>query len=92
MNSGRRVLYHPEHVAKLRGVLDDAKADLHAMHERRVAELAELRRELDELRSILALVVSVTRQQAEADLASLRRQLETALVRLERRDPAQPLH
>jgi len=95
MDSGRRILYRPEHVAqmreRLRGVLDEAKADLHAMHERHVAELEELRREVAELRSILAIVVSVTRQHAESDLASLRRQLETALARLER-DPRKPLN
>ena len=91
-----RLLYHPHHVqalrGRLRGVLDEAKADLHAMHRRHVAELAELRAELAELRSIFQDVVRTLRVQAETDVATLRRQLETALVRLERRDSAQPLH
>jgi hypothetical protein len=90
-----RVLYHPRHVQalreRLRGVLDEAKNDLHAMHEQHVAELADLRGELDELREILSLLVTLRREQAEDDIASLRAQLERALIRLAHRD-GKPLH
>jgi hypothetical protein len=88
--SGNRILYRPEHVARLRGVLNSAREDLREMHAKHLAELADLRAELGELREILAIVVGVARQQAETDVATLRRQLEYALARLER--PAGPLH
>jgi len=91
MDNARRVLYRPEHVAALRGVLARAKADLHEMHFRHLCELADLRREVGELREALQLVMSITRQQVEADVASMRRQLELALARVER-DPRKPLH
>jgi len=93
MGDGRRVvLYHPKYVEGFRVALREARADLVAMHERHLAELADLRAEVAELRSILADVVRLSREKAEGDLVALRRQLETALGRLERRDPAQPLH
>jgi hypothetical protein len=88
--TARRVLYHPDHVARLRSVLAEAKSDLHEMHERHVAELNALRGELDELREILAIVVDAARSQAESNVATLRRQLEYALARLER--PNKSLH
>jgi hypothetical protein len=94
MNARRVVLYHPQYIERFRSAL---RNDLHEMnarhaaeHAQRMAELAELRAELAELREILAIVVSVTRQQAEADVVTLRRQLEIALARLER--PGKPLH
>jgi CHASE1-domain containing sensor protein len=92
MHNSRRVVLHPRYVEALRNTLREARADLHAQQFQFLCEVADLRRELDELREILALIVSITRQQAQADVATMRRQLETALVRLERRDPAQPLH
>ena len=69
----------------------ERRSGLHILTAEEERELAALRREVDELREILALIVSITRQQAQADVATMRRQLETALVPLERRDPAQPL-
>jgi hypothetical protein len=44
------------------------------------------------LREVLLLLVGISREQAEMDVATLRRQLMAILVRLERRDPSQPLH
>jgi hypothetical protein len=90
MDDRRVVLYHPKYVAALRNVLAGAKADLHEMHFRHLCELADLRREVAELRSILQDVIRASREKGEADVASLRRELEHALARLER--PNKPLH
>ena len=75
------------------------RADLVELHERHLAEhnalrveLNAMRAEVAELRDVMLLITSTLHQQAEHDVHTLRRQLETALVRLERRDPAQPLH
>jgi hypothetical protein len=87
----RIALYHPKYVMALRNFLAEAKSDLREMHRRHLAELAQLRVEVAELRAVLALVVSVSRQQAETDIATLRQRLECALARIER-DPAKPLN
>jgi hypothetical protein len=71
MDSARRVVIHPRYVAALRNTLADAKADLHAMHARHVAELAALRAEV-ELREVWLLVTSTLRRQAESDVATPR--------------------
>jgi hypothetical protein len=98
MDDRRVVLYHPRYVAAFRNLLAEAKNDLHAVHERHVAEheryvaeLADLHREVVELREIMQLIVGTLRTQAESDVATLRRQLETALARIER-DQQKPLH
>ena len=92
MDNGRRVvLYHPKYVEGFRNPLREAKADLHTMHFRHLCELADLRKEIAELRSILADVVAALRTQAETDVATLRQRLETALARIER-DPNKLLH
>jgi len=91
MHSGRPLLYSPQYVHGFRIALREARADLHEMHVRHLCELAGLRHEVNELRDVVQLVVSILRQQAKTDVASLRRQLEVALARLER-DPAAPLN
>jgi len=59
--------------------------------ERMIAELAALR--LDHgLREIVRDVVSALRAKADREVAEVRRQLEAALLRITRRDPAQPLN
>ena len=65
-----------------------AEVDAHA---RFVAEVTALRAEVQELRDIMQTVTRCARENAEHDVASLRRQLETQLARLER-DPKRPLH
>ena len=90
-NSRRVVLYHPRVIAALRNTLAEAKDDLRDLHHRHLAELADLRAEISELRSILADVVTSLRTQADQDVAALRRQLMIALARL-KRDPQRPLH
>jgi len=77
MNNGRRLLCS---TARIHSLLLRAR------------ELAELRAEVSELREVLLLLVGISREQAEMDVATLRRQLMAILVRLERRDPSQPLH
>jgi hypothetical protein len=79
---GRRLLYTAEYVEGFRNALHEARADLHEMHCRHLDELADLRAELSELRSIFADVVGTLRQQADSDVARLRRDLERALLRL----------
>jgi len=90
--TARRIVYTPEHVQRFRNALAEARADLRESHSRFLAEIAELRREVAELRSIMQDVVRASRVKAADDVASLRHELETALARLERRDPALPLH
>jgi len=65
-------------------------AERDAMFHRHLAELADLRRELHELRSIFLDVVTTLRAQAEVDVATQRHELEVLLARLER-DPTRPL-
>jgi hypothetical protein len=89
--NGRRVLLHPNYIQAMRNTfMREARADLHQMHFEHLCQLADLRRELTELREVLELVVSVSRQKAETDVATLRQQLETALAKLER--PSGPLN
>jgi hypothetical protein len=86
--SRNRALYHPDHAAYAAGYRDAltfARADLNE-------NLAALHGEVDELRGIFHDVVTMLRSQAEADVSALRAQLEFALIRLTRRDPATPLH
>jgi hypothetical protein len=84
----RRVLYTPERVHAL---LRKVRADEGIANFETLCELHDLKREVAELRDILGLMVSTLRTQAEADVAQLRRQLEHALTRLERR-PTTSLH
>src|SRR5262245_44717477 len=90
-HDGRRVLLHPSYIEGFRNALRDARADLHALNFRHQCALADLQAEVAELRAILHDVVTSLREKADEDLSTLRRQLMTALVRLER-DRSKPLH
>jgi hypothetical protein len=92
MDNGRRIVLHPALVQRFRNALAEAKSDLHAMHFEHLCQLADLKKEIAELREALQLLVTLRRQQAEGDLTELRRRLEAALARIERRDPSTPLH
>jgi len=96
---GRRIVYLPEHFQALCATLARAKADLSEQHFRHLCAIADqnveieaLRSEVRELREVVALLTAIRREEAEHTVASLRRQLEAVLARLERRDPNQPLH
>jgi len=91
-HNGRRILYHPQYVRGFANALREARADLDDAHCRHRDELATLRAEVGELRDVVADVVHVMRESAERDVATLRHELELALVRLTRRNPATPLH
>jgi hypothetical protein len=69
----------------------EARADLHAMRFQHLCELADLHKEIEELRSIVADVVTGLRQSADNDVARSRRALERALLRLAP-DPHKPLN
>ena len=87
----RRLVLHPAY-ASIRAALVEAHADLHEQHANHMRELAALRVEVAELREVLQLVTSVTRQNAEQDVAALRHTLEHAPARLQRRDPGTQVH
>jgi hypothetical protein len=87
----RRIVLHPAY-ALIRSALSEAHASLHEQHANHMHELAALKAEVAELREVLQLVTSVTRQNAEQDVAALRHTLEYALARLQRRDPSTPVH
>ena len=89
--NARRTLYTAEFVQNFRTALREARADLHDVHFRYLTELAAVHAEVRELRSILEDLIRASRMQAEGDVATLRRQLETALARIER-DQQKPLH
>ena len=90
-HNGRRLLYSSQFVRGFAVALREAKADLHKMHFKHLCELADLKKEIGELRSIFHDVVRCLRTQAETDVATLRQRLETALARIER-DPNKLLH
>jgi hypothetical protein len=85
--SARRILYSAEKVQHL--LAQARRCAFTAEHERRLAVLQE---EVAELREILALVVALMREQADAELADLRHQLETALAHLVACAPQRSLH
>lgn len=85
-HSGRQLLYRADY---LRAAVDRASAVVAAEYQ---DEISALRAEVDELREVALLLVTLMRERCEGDLASLRAQLEGALVRLTHRDPAHPLH
>jgi len=96
---GRRILYLPEHFEAFRNALAKAKGDLHDQHFQHLCqiaalnvEVAALRAELSELRQVVLLLTTIRRAEAETDVATLRARLLAVLARLERRDPARPLH
>jgi hypothetical protein len=87
----RRLVVAPALVQRLRLVLAEERAIAEQEHAAFLAELDELRAELDELRDIMLMITGTLRTSAEQDVAELRRRLECALARLERK-PTTPLH
>jgi hypothetical protein len=73
MRRSLRPLIRPHLLAAQQAFIAEARADLAAMNFQYQGELAELRRELAELREICHDVVVVLRQQADQDVATLRR-------------------
>jgi len=86
MADGRRTLVHPDRVHAVFAKMRDELAELRARH---VAEVAHLRRELDEVRAAFneLRAVSLARQRAEAEVAELRRRREIGRARAVERDP-----
>jgi len=76
----RRPLLRPQVLTALAQALASAKADLHQQHFRHCCELADLRQELNELRSVVADVTATLREKADADTSQLRRELARQLV------------
>jgi len=92
----RRVLYRPEFVAGYVRAYRQAQADLHDLHFKHMCQMADLRRELDVLRAELAQLreldtVVRARQNAEIEVAELRRRREIVKAFGAERDPAAPL-
>jgi len=69
----------------------EARRDLAQLQHEHEREIAALRRELNELRDACHDIAVVLCDQADRDLATLRKQLELALIRLTPRD-GKPLH
>jgi len=80
-HDNRRPLLRPP-VLAFAQALASARADLAEMHFRHLSELSDLRREIDELRSIVSDVVGTLRAQADSDLVRMREELARALLRL----------
>ena len=71
----------------------DALCDQHRRAtEHMITELTALRLDHADLREIVSDVVITLRAKADREVAEVRRQLEAALLRIVRRDPAQPLN
>jgi hypothetical protein len=95
----RRPLLRPEVTTALAKLVGEARqahaqavADLHAQAFEHRCAISDMQAEVTELREILHDVTVIVRQQADCDVATLRRQLQAVLLRLTRRDPAQPLN
>lgn len=87
----RKPLYTAEHVHKMFARM---RNDLHEMHSRHLGEMADLRRELEEVHAAYAELRAtvLARQNAERELTSLYRERDIARARAAERDPALPLH
>ena len=66
-------------------------SDLHEMHFRHLCEIADLRRELDEVRAAYADLRAATLTRRRAELACLTANARIARARAAERDPAIPL-
>jgi hypothetical protein len=77
-----------------RSLLDEARADLAQMHFRHQCRLADLHRELEEVRAAFEELKNVVRRRvaAEQELASLRREAELMRALKAERDLATPLN
>jgi hypothetical protein len=70
------------------------RAEMDAMHERHLSEVAALRAELDGIRALYDELrsVSLARSRQELELAELRRLRDIGRARATQRDPATPVH
>jgi hypothetical protein len=87
--SARPLLLHPGF-----RLLAEARAADERRHFELQCELADLRAEIAELREVMQLLVGMAREQAEGNVAELRKQLEGALLRLAHHEhrSGRPLH
>jgi len=87
IRNGRRVLVHPDRVHQM---FNRMREDLHALSFRHACEVADLRRELDEVRGLYAQLRAavLARQNAEQELHQLYREREIQRARVIERDPA----
>jgi hypothetical protein len=86
--NGRKLLYTAEHV---RAAFNKMRAEAHAAHFATLCELADLRREVDAMRTELERLrelrdVVAARHRAENELASLYRERAIARARAAERD------
>jgi len=90
MSGKRKLLYTPD---RLRALFNRMRSDLHDMHFKHQCELAELRKQLDEVRDLYTQLRAATlaRPHAEDELASLYRQRELVRAQAAEREPWQPL-
>lgn len=77
----RRPLVRP-HLLAIAKAYSEAKAELHVLAFEHRCAIADIQKEVDELRDIVSDVVTALRVKADPDVAELRRQLERALLRL----------
>jgi len=94
-----RPLIRPHLTTQLANLLGEAQrahrqamADLHALAFEHRCAISDVQAEVTELHEILHDVTVILRQQADTDVATLKQQLQGVLLRLTRRDPAQPLN
>ena len=94
-----RPLVRPHLTTALANLLGEARkahaqamADLHALAFEHRCAISDMQAEVTELHEILHDVTVILRQQADTDVATLKQQLQGVLLRLTRRDPAQPLN
>jgi hypothetical protein len=89
--SARRVLYTQERVgalfARMRQELEDMDARHRAELQRLYAELAKVRAEHEELRSL-----AIARSKLDGEIAELHRLRDIGRAKLAQRDPATPLN
>jgi len=92
MTNGRRLLR--PHIDAYRAALAEAKADLSVMNFRHECRIADLLRQLDEVRAAFEELRAavLARQNAEHELAALHREREIARAQAAERDPCQPLN
>jgi hypothetical protein len=94
MLRNNRLVYHPRYIEACRATLDVARADLAALARQHQCEIADLRRELNEVRALYDELCAAVRarQLAESELARLYREREIARAERTTRDPAAPLN
>jgi len=93
MSRNRKLLYTPGYVEGFRNALRQARAELAQQHFHHLCELADVRKELDELRAQFDTLrsISLARSKAETKIEELRRLQAIGRARAAERDPASPL-